>query len=305
MVDSSNIFRRMKSFVQFITEGLYVDADNNLTYSDRPLADQQEWIPVGDSLLKNADGTYRTKGKIRGFSYFFAYGMETMSPEGILSGLEKDIYDGFDEKRKREYVSDIRKQFLDAIKHPTTADNVLIIQELIEKSRNRFASYLRDSGIRKIDYIVTLPSKSHLNTSIASILAEWYPNATVLEGHLTKAKKKNVKLVNKYPHRAGSKKVDDLLAKQRVYFDKSEDEFKLSGEGGISPSLRDYVEEFIVTTPGKEDELKSIEGKTVVLVDDTIHVGSSLLDANREIMKYSPAKVFGYVFFNEKRSGWR
>lgn len=185
-------------------------------------------------------------------------------------------------------VNFIRKELKDYRDEKTVAG----VNDMIDKSLFRFD---RIEKLSSYDLIIPLKSSSTLNDVIASKISS-KTGAKVLSNTIVKNTLKNVDI--NIPDSEKSEKTKQYLDTIKKRFASIPDEEFRSKM--IKASFRRYVSNFLKYNSDNEESIyKEIEGKSVLLIDDTMGEGVTLVEMNRLIQRARPKSVACYIFLKD------
>lgn len=190
-----------------------------------------------------------------------------------------------------KYLKDIRHR----IKYPSDASDKKFVDEWISMSIRRFQKHVPE--IKDADIIIPLGSKSSMNLQISDELLSIAPKATVLNQFINKLTWKDVELSQKWyrerdlPNPNGKPKpwisgALNMLKSKKANYPNEPFEVKK-----VPQSWRRYFMSFY-----RANDPKSLTGKTIVLIDDTLEEGATLKEALRSISEAKPEKILVYIF---------
>lgn len=186
-----------------------------------------------------------------------------------------------------ESINFVRKELKD-YKNPTIVKNV---NEMIDRSLLRFD---RLEKLSNYDVLVPLKSSSTLNDVIADKIKD-RTGAKVLSDTIVKNTIGNVNI--NLPDTETSDKTRQYLDTIKKKFAGIPDqEFRSKM---IKASFRRYVTNFLKYKGDEESIRKNIEGKNVLLIDDTLGEGATLKEMNRLIVKLNPKSVASFIFLKD------
>lgn len=231
------------------------------------------------------------------------YGAFVVNPKGVhaMKTADKESF-----KAMKKALVNLRK----AVKHPEHGKgSKSVVKDLVKLSVKR----LFNSGeydATKINVIIPFGSRSKLNYIVAAEVKKYLPNAIVLENFLEKDKWKNVQLSPIFWKTYNRKKqagedisyydyvIRDLETKKK---NRGEENFEIKHVGA---SNRLYYSMFYKTVDGYSiDLIKKINGSNLLLIDDTLEAGATLIDATRAIKEFNPADTLTYIFLYGKVKG--
>jgi hypothetical protein len=218
------------------------------------------------------------------YKIFFAYMFTTYNVYFKNSGDKTS----FTRDEWNDRVNFIRTE-LKGYSEPKT---VSIVSDMIDKSLMRFD---RIEKLSTYDVIVPLKSSSTLNDVIAERIRA-KTGAKVLSNTIVKDTLKNVEI--SLPDTESSEKTKQYLDTIKKRFASMPDsEFKSKM---IKASFRRYVSKFLKYKDNDTSDIyNKIKGKNVLLIDDTLGEGRTLIEMNRLIQQAEPASVSSYVFLKD------
>lgn len=151
--------------------------------------------------------------------------------------------------------------------------------------------------LSNVDVIVPLGSKSPLNVQIAEQIQKLTPRAQILDGMINKLTWNDVQLSDVWKHEKSMSAADgnprpwldavaQQLASKKHNHPDQPFEIKL-----VSPGHRRYFSNFYSST-----DVNRLNGKTVLMIDDTLEQGSTLKDALRSVSQSHPKLILAYIF---------
>lgn len=193
-----------------------------------------------------------------------------------------------------------------AVKHPDE-NSRKILSDLVDTSIERFMS---DPNMNKSEITVIIPlgSNSKTNLYIAGKLSRILHNAVVLKDFLTKDVWKNVQasryfwkmarkkhqVIHGYPV-GWAKEFLDKLEKR-----KQEDANEKFAVKGVLAKQRLYYSMFYKTDKSMIDAVKKLNGANVLVIDDTLEAGATIIDAKRELDKYNIKSMSAFILLYGK-----
>ena len=220
------------------------------------------------------------------YKIFFAYMFTTYN--GYFKNYGDDAKISFTRDEWNDNVNYIRKE-LKGYGDPMVTS---MVDDMIDKSLMRFD---RIEKLSTYNVIVPLKSSSTLNDVIAEKIKS-RTGAKVLSDVIVKNTLKNVKI--SVPDTETSDKTKQYLDTIKKRFASMPDsEFKSKM---IKASFRRYVSNFLKYKNDNTSSVYSeIKGKHVLLIDDTLGEGRTLIEMNRLIQQAEPASVSSYVFLKD------
>lgn len=211
----------------------------------------------------------------------------TIFPAFILRKVSTSQYN--------QFSADQQNAIRRAVKEPVSGKSKEIVDFYVKRSIHALKHFL---PIDKVDTIIPLGSSSGVNEKIAREIKSIIPNAEILSDAVKKVTWKDVEidydLLKKEPKGKESLKYLEsyLNGKKKNHPDET---MKVSG---IKMSVRRYLKNFMKLSPDfKKDVLeRNINGKTVLVVDDTMEEGATMGSAYESIDSLSPKEIMIYVF---------
>ena len=264
--------------VHKIDDGIGLSSDTKLVASSD---EDDDLIPIDDDHAKRIH-----KINISGIpiKVFAAY-------ETKPAVASSSVPDWDDKKTFNQYLSNIRH----VIKYPNSSHNKKLIDGWIDLSMERLRKQLPE--LSEIDAIVPLGSKSNLNVKIANEIKKYAPNATIISGMINKLTWKDVQLSSTWRRendmiqkdgnpRPWLKAISMQLDSKKENYPNEPFEIKL-----VTPGARRYFSSFYSASSPER-----LNGKTVILIDDTLEQGVTLREAMRSIVAAKPSKILAYIF---------
>jgi hypothetical protein len=272
-----------------INDGLSMTSDKDLYYDYDENEGEFNLIPTDDDKAQRIRTRNFGPNK-EPIKIFSAYRTrpKAVRATGKMNKLEKDP-----ESKMVNRFMDVKK----LVKHPGTAENKEIIQELIEVSMDRFFKQMPHAD--EINTIVPLGSTSYLNNEIAKEFKKHLPHASVVKDFIKKSKWKDVKLSKTYYEELKVKPnapwLSDAREKLRNTIITEPD--KIFAVKQVPMSHRLYYGNFYQLSNGKNfDSKRLFTNKTVLLIDDTLEKGSTLIEALRILDEFDAKYIVGYIF---------
>lgn len=236
----------------------------------------------GDNEIVPTDVGRKTKiRKVFGIPIFTAY--------EVSRGAEKT-------KSGQQLLNRLRH----ILKHPES-DQKGLVDTLIENSVKSMSEKI---DLSKISVIIPLGSKSLVNVQIAEEIKKIAGvDIPILKDFIVKDVWKNVKLRNikEDDHSQGYKRALQVLQQKQAQHGQEPFEIKKAGPG---QNLRRYFSFFYKTTEGYPVDLsQKITNGNVLIVDDTLEMGSTLIESLRVIKEFEPKTVTGYIFLFGRYGG--
>ena len=142
-----------------------------------------------------------------------------------------------------------------------------------------------------------VPSRSNINKQIAERIGSITPNAVVLSNILEKLKWKDVEI--NYDMLGGEKRGEESLEHLEAVLhhrrtNTPNEHIRMSQ---VPMSLRRYIKNFLKVSPEVKQQILDdhINGKTVLIVDDTMEEGATMESAYSTIVGLSPREIYVYV----------
>lgn len=294
---------------QHIEDGIQVDKDGGITN----VSDKE------DSLVKSEDDLRSRMFKSKSFNYkgtpveiFAAYTIDGKDIKAQQLRSEPDVSqgDGNASRKPKPALSVYLTRLRHAIKHPQNASSKSTVEALVDVSLDRLEKQM---DLSKIHLIVPLGSKSKLNKEISDKLKARCPNATVTYDLIQKTAWKDVKLSpawhrekeyektgSFWPNgtvrkpaglRAGVLDAEKMLATKQKDEPNQPFEIKQSRRGS-----RRYFSAFYKINGRTVDVMSLINGKEVLIIDDTLEEGATLVESIRTLEEFGPSNVKAYIF---------
>lgn len=243
-------------------ESIEFDDDDQMIYDPSKEADRISAFPteIPITLAKNNGVVYR-------YAYYFDFRK--------LQGEWGDT----------TLANEMRRKYIERLRRPRPEDEK-IVKTLIKNAVDKYVARMGVPGI-----LIPIASKSKLNGWICDAFKEHDANIIEYKDSL-------IKNLNKYVELKNAAKTPEIAKIQHSYLTKKygDNEFKISKMAG---RLRGYFKNFLISNPNFIEDLKSIKGNEVLLIDDSINVGATFHDAIREIKKYKPSKINAFIFLKE------
>lgn len=243
------------------------------------------------SLVPTDDEDQRRVFKVYGIPVYAAY--RVMS-KGVTAMAHSD------DEGSRQMAHDL-VNIRTAIKHPAKGSKKTV-SELVDISVDRFFNEKKIDA-SKITVIIPLGSKSVLNKEVAEKIKKRLPNAVVLENFLQKDTWKNVKLSPVFWNAVARRKkegkpidwyegfANSIKRKKQMHAN------ELFGIKNVPPTTRMYFSMFYRTSDNYiVDAVKKLNGANVLLIDDTLEAGATLVEAARALNQYKIKNLMAYIF---------
>jgi len=185
-----------------------------------------------------------------------------------------------------------------AVKHPSGADSAKSIKDLVDLSISRLFEQM---DMEQVSVVIPLGSTSKLNDLVAKKVKNKLPNCIVLDNFIKKNIWKNVTLSPTWHHEVGlhggvptegTRRARAILERGKAVHPELEYEVKQVPRG-----LRRYFSSFFKIESGEDVDInKILTGAKILLIDDTLEEGSTMVEAIRVTKQFSPEKVMGYIF---------
>jgi hypothetical protein len=145
------------------------------------------------------------------------------------------------------------------------------------------------TAIGPCDAVIPMPSSSNVAGYVAKALARGCPNGLVSTPRFKKATMADALVRMRLPHNVAAKLRRDYGAQLRTM--QRLPSGTLVQMKKIDNHIRHLIPAVVPLTP-----LQDLAGQRIVLVDDLLSTGSTLLSAQEHLSTVGPAKVMGYVF---------
>lgn len=243
------------------------------------------------SLVPTDDDTQRRVFSVYGIPVFAAY--RVMS-KGVTAMAHSD------DEGSRKMAHDL-VNIRTAIKHPEKGSKKTV-SELVDISIDRLFNEQKIDA-SKVNFLIPLGSKSKLNLEVARKIKKRLPNAIILEDFLKKDTWKNVKLSPLFWKSVRRRKKEGKPIDWYIGFAKTIQRKKeahpneLFGIKNVSPTTRMYFSMFYRTNDDYfVDAMKVLKNANVLLIDDTLEAGSTLVEAARALNEYEINSLAAYIF---------
>lgn len=254
-----------------------------------------DWVPDEDEgefcMVPTDDDGQKRVFSMRGIPVYAAY---RVMPKGVSAMAHADDEDS---KEMAKALVNIRT----AVKHPD-GKGKKIVSSLIDKSIERM---MKDKKFNAsgINVIIPLGSGSGLNKEVAERLKVAMPNAAVVEDFLKKDTWDNVQLSKHWYETIKRRKA---TGKPMDWFEDFEKRFArkkqlYSGQPfaikQVGPTTREYFSMFYKTDDkNKPMAIDLLRGANVLLIDDTLEAGSTLVEAVRALKEFGINDIRAYIF---------
>jgi len=190
-----------------------------------------------------------------------------------------------------------------AIKHPEHGGgSKSVVNELVNISVERFLND-KNFDARSFDVVIPLGSKSKLNNLVAKKLKKQLPNIVVLDDFLEKDVWKNVQFSDVWHKTVERLKREGKPLDWYENFAKAIEKKKrdhaneLFGIKNVPPTTRRYFSMFYKTSDKHAvDGVKILNGANVLLIDDTLEAGATLIEAKRALEAHNTKSILAYIF---------
>lgn len=247
------------------------------------------------ALVPTDDDDQRRMFKVFGIPVFAAY---RVMPKGVTA--MRTMGDEDAEEMGKNLVN-IRT----AVKHPD-AKGKRTVTKLIDWSIDRL--FLEPKiDAKSISVIIPLGSKSKLNNEVARKLKEKLPNAVVLENFLQKDVWRNVQWSKKFLDNMDRRRASGADMTWYDSFMKNIEIKKVNHANepfaikNVPSTTRTYFSMFYKTSDNYAvDAMKILAGANVLVIDDTLEAGSTLIEADRALKQYNVKALSAYIFLYGK-----